>query len=343
MVPDDLLIPMILLATVATIIASQATITGAYSLSRQAIQLGLLPRLTVKHTSEEHAGQIYMPQVNWIMLGGVLILVLAFRSSENLASAYGISVTGTMIVTALMASYMMVLRWQWSPVAVAMIMVPLLTIDIVFLGANLIKLFEGGWVTVLVGTLMFTIMLVWWYGTQTLLAKTTKSELILEDVTTQIERAKAVVVKGTAVYLTAHPQHVPTALLHTLKHFKAIHEQIIVLTVLTSEWPHLYLDESVSIERVSPQFVRVRVVIGFMQQPNIIEVLQHCRTKGLDIDLATTSFFLARRSLKRNEPSALPRPVTALYIALAENAADATDYFRIPKDRVVEIGTQVGL
>jgi KUP system potassium uptake protein len=297
----------------------------------------------VQHTSEEHAGQIYMPQVNWIMLAGVLVLVVMFRSSENLASAYGISVTGTMIVTALMASYMMVLRWQWSPVAVALLMIPLLLIDLVFLGANLLKVLDGGWVTLLVGACMFTVMFVWWRGTQVLLARTTRNELLLEDVATQIERSKAVTVKGTAVYLTAHPQHVPTALLHTLKHFKAIHEQIIVLTVLTSEWPHLSPEESVSIERVSPQFVRVRVVVGFMQQPNIAEVLQHCRLQGLPVDLASTSFFLSRRSLKRNEPSALPRPVTALYIALAENAADATDYFRIPKDRVVEIGTQVGL
>ena len=219
MVPEDLLIPLIGLATVATIIASQATITGSYSLTRQAIQLGLLPRLSVRHTSEAHAGQIYLPHINWLMLAGVLVLVLTFRSSEHLASAYGIAVTGTMIVTALLASFMMRTRWEWSPLAIAAVMAPFLVIDLVFLGANLLKLFEGGWVTLLVGAIMLALMLVWWKGTRILAAKTRRSEISLESVMADIEKSRVTTVPGTGVYLTAHPYNAPTALLHTMKHF----------------------------------------------------------------------------------------------------------------------------
>ncbi|MFZ4809403.1 MAG: potassium transporter Kup [Hyphomicrobiaceae bacterium] len=343
MVPENLLIPLIGLATIATIIASQATITGAFSLTRQAIQLGLLPRLSVRHTSEAHAGQIYLPHVNWIMLGGVLILVLTFRSSEHLASAYGIAVTGTMIVTAMLASFMMRTRWEWSPLAIAAVMAPFLVIDLVFLGANLLKLFEGGWVTLLVGAIMLAVMLVWWKGTRILAAKTRRSEISLESVMADIEKSRVATVPGTGVYLTAHPYNAPTALLHTMKHFKVVHERVVILSVITSEWPHLTMPESVAIEHLSERFVRVRVVTGFMQQPNIPEVLAYCRGHGLPNNIMSTSFLLARRSLKADKPSSMPMPATAIYIALASNAADATDYFRIPKDRAVEIGTQVGL
>ena len=343
MVPEYLLIPLIGLATIATIIASQATITGAFSLTRQAVQLGLLPRLTVRHTSEAHAGQIYLPHVNWIMLGGVLILVVTFRSSEHLASAYGIAVTGTMIVTALLASFMMRTRWEWSPLTIAAVMAPFLVIDLVFLGANLLKLFEGGWVTLLVGAITLALMLLWWKGTRILAAKTRRSEVSLESVMADIEKSRVTTVPGTGVYLTAHPYNAPTALLHTMKHFKVVHERVVILSVITSEWPHLTMPESVAIEHLSERFVRVRVVTGFMQQPNIPEVLAYCRAHGLPHNIMSTSFLLARRSLKADRPSSMPMPATAIYIALASNAADATDYFRIPKDRAVEIGTQVGL
>lgn len=344
MVPNEWLLAMVALSTVATIIASQATITGTFSLTRQAIQLGLLPRLSVRHTSEAHAGQIYLPHVNWLMLIGVLVLVLAFGKSDNLASAYGIAVTGTMIVTALLASMMMRTRWEWSPVTIGAVMAPLLVIDCVFLGANLMKFLEGGWVTLMVGLAMLTIMLVWWKGTQILKIRTRRTEMPLEKVIHMIENSESIArVPGTGVYLTAHPYSTPAALLHTLKHFKVAHDQIVILSVTTSEWPHLTPAESVSIERLSEHFIRVRVVTGFMQQPNIPEVLAYCRGLGLNTNIMSTSFLLARRSIKADKPSAMPLPATALFILLADNAADATDYFRIPKDRAVEIGTQVGL
>lgn len=343
MVPQAGLLPMVVLATLATIIASQATITGAFSLTRQAVQLRLLPRLTIQHTSHEHAGQIYLPAVNWFMLAGVLTLVITFQASENLAAAYGIAVTGTMIVTAILASLMMVWRWKWSWLRTVAVMIPFLAIELVFLSANLFKLADGGWVTLLMAAIMLAIMLVWWKGAGILMAKTRRTEIPLADLTAGLGRSSATTVAGTGVYLTANADNAPTALLHTLKHFKVMHERIVIMSVITSDWPHLDLAEGVSIEHLSDRIVRIRIVTGFMQQPNIPEVLAYCSTRGVPSDLMTTSFMLSRRAIKMERPSAMPLPATALFILLAHNAADATDYFRIPKDRVVEIGTQVGL
>jgi KUP system potassium uptake protein len=343
MVPSDFLLPMVGLATVATIIASQATITGAYSLTRQAVQLRLLPRLSIRHTSHEHAGQIYLPAVNWLMLAGVLTLVATFQDSVHLAAAYGIAVTGTMIVTAILASLMMASRWKWSWLKVVAVMTPFVLIELVFLTANLFKLDDGGWVALLIAAIMLMIMLVWWRGSEILLAKTRRTEIPLVALMGNLERSSATIVKGTGVYLTANPDNTPTALLHTMKHFKVMHERILIMSVITSDWPHLDIEEGVSIEHLSERLVRVRIVTGFMQQPNIPEVLDYCRRQGIPNELETTSFMLSRRAIKPERPSGMPLPATALFIVLAHNAADATDYFRIPKDRVVEIGTQVGL
>jgi KUP system potassium uptake protein len=234
-------------------------------------------------------------------------------------------------------------RWKWSWLQTAAVMIPFLAVELVFLCANMLKLVDGGWVTLLMAAVMFTIMMVWWKGTGILLAKTRRTEIPLTDLTASLERSSATTVSGTGVYLTANPDNAPTALLHTLKHFKVMHERIVIISVITSDWPHLGIEEGVSMERLSERIVRIRIVTGFMQQPNIPEVLAFCRTRGLPNDLMTTSFMLSRRAIKAERPSSLPLPATALYIMLAHNAADATDYFRIPKDRVVEIGTQVGL
>jgi KUP system potassium uptake protein len=342
-VPQAYLLPMVGLATLATIIASQATITGAFSLTRQAIQLRLLPRMNIRHTSGEHSGQIYLPAVNWIMMAGVLTIVWNFQNSTELAAAYGIAVTGTMIVTAILAILMMAWHWKWSPLRIALVMTPFLALELVFLSANLLKVLDGGWVTLLMGACMLTAMLVWWRGTGILLAKTRRSELPIADLMPSLERSSMTVVPGTGVYLTANANNTPTALLHTIKHFKVMHEQIVVLTVITSNWPYLSMAESVSIERMSERLVRVSVVTGFMQQPNVPAVLDYCREHGLAGDSTSTSYMLSRREVKAERPSAMPMPATALFVVLAHNAADATDYFGIPKDRVVEIGTQIGL
>jgi KUP system potassium uptake protein len=342
-VPEAYVMPLVGLATIATVIASQATITGAFSLTRQAIQLRLLPRMTVRHTSGEYAGQIYLPAVNWLMMAGVLTIVVAFQDSTRLAAAYGIAVTGTMIVTAILAIMMMSSSWRWSPLRIAVVMAPFLALELIFLSANLLKVDDGGWVTLLIAGVMLAVMLVWWKGSAILLAKTRRTELPLAELIPIIERSSVAVVPGTGVYLTANADNTPTALLHTMKHFKAVHERIVILSVIPSNWPHLDMEEGVSIERLSDRIARVRVVTGFMQQPGIPAVLEFCRARGLPGEPASTSFMLSRREVKAERPSAMPRLATGLFIVLAHNAADATDYFGIPKDRVVEIGTQVGL
>ncbi len=342
-VPDAYVMPLVGLATAATIIASQATITGAYSLTRQAIQLRLLPRMTVQHTSDEHAGQIYLPAVNWLLMAGVLTIVIAFQDSTKLAAAYGIAVTGTMIVTAILAIMMMSWSWRWSALRIALVMAPFLALELVFLAANLLKVDDGGWVALVIAALMLSIMLVWWRGSEILLAKTRRTELPLANLVPIVERSHVAVVPGTGIYLTANADNTPTALLHTIKHFKAVHEQIVILSVIPSNWPHLEMSEGVSVERLSDRIARVRVVTGFMQQPDIPAVLAYCHGKGLPSEIASTSFMLSRREVKAEHPSAMPAIATGLFIVLAHNAADATDYFGIPKDRVVEIGTQIGL
>lgn len=342
-VSESFVLPLVGLATCATVIASQATITGAYSLTRQAIQLRLLPRMTVRHTSGEYAGQIYLPGANWLMMAGVLAIVVTFQDTTRLAAAYGIAVTGTMIVTAILAIIMMASSWKWSRLRIALVMAPFLALELVFLSANLMKVDDGGWVTLVIAAVMLAIMLVWWKGSEILLAKTRRSELPLVELMPMLERSRVAVVPGTGVYLTANADNTPTALLHTIKHFKVMHERIVVLTVITSSWPYLDMDEGVSIEKLSDRVARLRVVTGFMQQPNIPAVLDYCRERGLPNESTSTSFMLSRREVKAERPSALPLPATALFIVLAHNAADATDYFGIPKDRVVEIGMQVGL
>ncbi len=342
-VSESFVLPLVGLATCATVIASQATITGAYSLTRQAIQLRLLPRMTVRHTSGEYAGQIYLPGANWLMMAGVLAIVVTFQDTTRLAAAYGIAVTGTMIVTAILAIIMMASSWKWSPLRIALVMAPFLALELVFLSANLMKVDDGGWVTLVIAAVMLAIMLVWWKGSEILLAKTRRTELPLVELMPMLERSRVAVVPGTGVYLTANADHTPTALLPTIKHFKVMHERIVVLTVITSSWPYLDMDEGVSIENLSDRVARLRVVTGFMQQPNIPAVLDYCRERGLPNESMSTSFMLSRREVKAERPSALSLPATALFIVLARNAADATDYFGIPKDRVVEIGMQVGL
>jgi KUP system potassium uptake protein len=238
---------------------------------------------------------------------------------------------------------MMSSSWKWSPLRIAVVMAPFLALELVFLSANLLKVDDGGWVTLLIAGAMLAVMLVWWKGSEILLAKTRRTELPLTELIPIIERSSVAVVPGTGVYLTANADNTPTALLHTMKHFKAVHERIVILSVIPSNWPHLDMEEGVSIERLSDRIARVRVVTGFMQQPGIPAVLEFCRARGLPGEPASTSFMLSRREVKAERPSAMPRLATGLFIVLAHNAADATDYFGIPKDRVVEIGTQVGL
>ena len=339
--PDWALLPMVALATVATVIASQAVITGAYSITQQAIQLGLLPRLEIRHTSEEHYGQIFMPRVNALLLVGVLFLVLMFRSSSALASAYGIAVTGTMVVTGIMALVVIWKVWRWSPLAAAALMVPFILIDLTFLGANLLKVVEGGWVPLALGVLLMVVMYTWRRGSRLLLEKTRRLETPLADLVRMLERKPPARVPGTAVFLTSTPDSAPTALLHSLKHYKVLHEKNVILTIETADAPRVDPDERVRIEPVGETFTRVVLRFGFMESPNVPKALAIARKHGFSFDIMSTSFFLSRRSLKPAVRSGMPRWQDRLFIMLTRFANDASDYFQIPTGRVVEVGTQV--
>jgi KUP system potassium uptake protein len=339
--PDWALIPMVIMATIATVIASQAVITGAYSLTSQAIQLGLLPRLEVRHTSAQLAGQIYMPRVNGLLLLGVLLLVALFRSSTAMASAYGIAVTGTMVVTGMMAFIVIWRMWRWSPWAAAALMVPFLLIDLTFLMANLLKVVEGGWVPLAIGGLVMLVMYTWRRGTRILFAKTRRLETPLDDLVRILEKKPPQRVPGTAVFLTSDPKSAPTALLHSLKHYKVLHEKNVILSVETTHTPRVDSDKRVRIEPVGSTFLRVLLRFGYMESPNIPRSLAIARKLGWQFDIMSTSFFLSRRSLRPATHSGMPRWQDRLFISLARSANDATDYFQIPTDRVVEVGTQV--
>jgi len=341
--PDWLRIPMVVLATVATVIASQAVITGAYSLTSQAIQLGLLPRLEIRHTSARQAGQIYMPRVNALLLVGVLLLVALFRSSSALASAYGIAVTGTMVVTGMMAFVVIWQMWRWSLVAAVALMAPFLIIDLTFLSANMLKVIEGGWVPLALGGVLMLVMYTWRRGTKILFDKTRRLETPLDDLVRALERKPPQRVPGTAVFLTSDPKSAPTALLHSLKHYKVLHERNVILSVETTHTPRVEPAKRVRIEAVGSTFMRVMVRFGYMETPNIPKALAIARKLGLQFDIMATSFFLSRRALRRAPRSGMPRWQDRLFITLARSANDATDYFQIPTDRVVEVGTQVNI
>jgi KUP system potassium uptake protein len=339
--PQWALLPMVILATAATVIASQAVITGAYSLTQQAIQLGLLPRLEIRHTSESLFGQIYMPKVNSLLLIGVLLLVALFRSSGALASAYGIAVTGTMVVTAMMAIIVIWRVWHWPLVAALALMVPFLFIDFTFLAANMLKIVEGGWMPLALGAAVMTVMYTWKRGSRLLFEKTRRLETPLESLVASLEKRPPARVPGTAVFLTSDPFSAPTALMHSLKHYKVLHEKNVILTISTADTPRINPAERVRIEPVGETFSRIVLRFGFMETPNIPKALAIARKLGWQFDIMSTSFFLSRRSLKPAAHSGMPRWQDRLFIALTRVANDATDYFQIPTGRVVEVGTQV--
>jgi len=341
MVPDSFLVPLICLATAATVIASQAVITGAFSLVRQAIQLGLLPRFEVRYTSEAHAGQIYLPKVNILLLIGVLLLVGLFRTSSGLASAYGIAVSTTMVADGIMCFVVIWKLWNWRAATAAALIAPLVVVDLTFLTANLLKLLQGAWVPVLFGMSMATLIWTWRRGAAILTNKTRRTEVPLLDLIKSLEKRPPHIVKGTAVFLTSDPSYVPTALLHNLKHNKVLHEHNVILTIRTAETPRVDVTDRVWMENISDKFTAVRLNFGFMESPNVPKALAIARKLGWQFDIMSTSFFVSRRSLKPAAQSGMPRWQDHLFIAMSRSANDATDYFQIPTGRVVEVGTQV--
>jgi len=341
--PQWALLPMVMLATAATVIASQAVITGGFSLTSQAIQLGFLPRLEIRHTSGAQFGQIYVPRINTILLLGVLLLVTQFRSSSALAEAYGVAVSGTMVVTTLMAALVIWKSWKWSLWATAALMVPFLLIDTTFLSANLLKIFHGGWIPLLIGTLVMLVIFTWRKGANILSAKTRRLETPIQELVESLERRPPARVPGTAVFLTGDPDSAPTALLHSLKHYKVLHEHNVVLTVVIENIPYIKTADRVSIETLGSSFSRVRLRFGFMEVPNVTRALGIARKEGWNFDIMSTSFFLSRRSIRVDPRSGMPPWQDRMFILLARNADDASSYFHLPTDRVVEIGTQVSV
>jgi KUP system potassium uptake protein len=323
------------------VIASQAVITGAFSLARQAMQLGLIPRLEIRHTSESVAGQIYLPRVNQLLFAGVLLVTVGFQSSSNLAAAYGVSVTATMIITSLMAFFVVWRKWHWPVWKAAVLMVPLIQLEQAFLIANMLKIFEGGWLPLMIGGVVILVILTWVRGSRSLMRATRKNEADLEWLVRKLEAKPPHRVPGTAVFLTGDPNSAPTSLMHNLKHNRVLHERNIILTIKTEDVPRVPRHERIEIERVADTFVRVIAHYGFMETPSVPKILELCRRKDLNIDISATSFFLSRRSLKTTMKSEMPRWQERLFIWLAGRAEDATEYFRIPSDRVVEVGTQV--
>lgn len=341
--PSWFLIPGVLITMLATVIASQAVITGAYSLARQAVQLNILPRFEVQHTSESVSGQIYMPRINLLLALGVILLVVGFGESSALASAYGISVTGVMLMTTVLLCIVMVHGWKWRAGIAVTLCVLFGILDGGFLLSNVVKIHEGGWVSILVAGGVGLIMWTWVKGTRYLFDKTRKSEIPFGVLVENLSRKPPHLVQGTAVFLTSDPASAPTALMHSLKHYKVLHQQNVILSVTTAQEPKVPESERVKMEPVNELFMRVTLKFGYMEQPNIPRALAICRKQGWKFDIMTTSFFLSRRSFKASSTSGMPIWQDKLFIGLARSAADATEYFQIPTGRVVEIGTQVAI
>jgi KUP system potassium uptake protein len=341
--PEWALYPLVALSTAAGIIASQTLISGAFSLTRQAMQLGYSPRMEVVHTSAEEMGQIYLPGLNWVLLVGVIALVLGFRSSSAMASAYGVAAVTTMAITTLLAYVVARERWGMSR-ALALPMAGLfLLVDLSFLGANSVKIVRGGWLPLLLALVIFTLMTTWKRGRDILAGKLRATSISLKDLLEGFGAHPPVRVPGTAIFMTGNAEGTPPALLHNLKHNKVLHEQVVLLTILSEEVPHVPSEERVEVEPLEQGFVRVVARYGFTENPSIPDVLKRCREKGLQFQLMGTSFFLGRETLIPTKRPGMAVWREALFAWMSRNARSATAYFRIPPNRVVELGSQVEL
>jgi KUP system potassium uptake protein len=336
--------PLVILATAATVIASQAVITGAYSLTNQAMQLGLLPRMVVRRTSETAAGQIYLPQINMMLLVGVVFLIAVFKTSGSLGQAYGLAVTGTMAVTTSLAFVVVRRQWKWPLWLTLLLIGPMLTLDLVFLGANSLKILSGAALPLVLGGALFLVMASWVRGNDILNRKIARDTPPLSDFLQILKARPPHRVPGTAIYLTGDPEHAPGALLHNLKHNKVLHEHNVILTVETVETPRLSDEDRVTYEKIDNDFAKVCVRYGFMESPDIPRALGACRKFGLSYDAMSTSYFLGRKTVV---PSATRKGFgqlqDRLFILLSKNAANPTDFYQIPPGRVLEMGTQVGI
>jgi KUP system potassium uptake protein len=341
MVPEVAYWPVFILATMATVIASQAVITGAFSITQQGVQLGLLPRIDIKRTSETQAGQIFVPQINTMLMIGVLVLLFAFRSTDRLTSMYGIAVTGAMMVDTLLAYVFLRHVWKWKRWQAWLLVVPIGILDITFFGSNLLKIPQGAWLPLLLASLLVLIMLTWATGTRTLTEKSKRDSVALLDLVDMLKKRPPHRVAGTAIFLTSDADAAPVALMHNLKHNKILHEKNIILTVKTIGVPRVPEEKRVTIEIINDDFKKVTLSYGFMESPNLPRALGLCRKLGLKFDIMATSFFVGKRSVVPSANSGMPLWQDKLFIFLMKNATNPTEFFHIPPGRVVELGTQV--
>ncbi|WP_308686741.1 potassium transporter Kup [Stigmatella ashevillensis] len=338
------LYPLVALAMVAAVIASQALISGVFSLTRQAMQLGYCPRMEVVHTSAEEMGQIYLPGLNFLLLAGVVFLVLGFRSSSSLAAAYGIAVAGTATITTVLAYVVARERWGWRRRVALPVVGLFLAVDVSFFCANAVKIPDGGWFPLLLAVMLFTLLTTWKRGREILAAKLREASMELKGLLDSLSGDHSPHrVQGTAVFMTGNPEGTPPALLHNLKHNKVLHEQVVLLTILSEEVPHVPPSERVEVEPLEQGFVRVIARYGFMENPSIPDILKRGREQGLQFQLMSTSFFLGRETLIPSKKPGMAMWREALFAWMSRNARSATSYFRIPPNRVVELGTQVEL
>ena len=343
MAPAWALLPLVILATAATVIASQAVISGAFSMMQQAVQMGLLPRMEIRHTSETQHGQIYMPRVNMILMTGVILLVIAFESSSSLASAYGIAVSGDMVITSILAFVLLSRAWKWPLPLVVAVIAPILTVELMFLSANLTKLVDGGYVPVMLAATMCLLVWSWVRGSAHVKQKAADSAIGLTKLIAMLTKSQPIAVPGTAVFLTQDLETAPSALLHNLKHNRVLHSQNFIVTVAFAPTPTVSDANRISLERLSENFLRVILNFGYMETPNVPRALSLARKRGEKFDIMTTSFFLNRRTFRSARHQGLPFWQERIFIALAKSAADATQFYCLPSNRVVEMGQQMAI
>jgi len=338
--PDWALYPMVLLATCATVIASQAVISGVFSLSRQAIQLGYLPRMDIRHTSATEMGQIYIPQINYALMAGIAIIVLSFQSSSALTHAYGLAVTGAMMIDGLLAAVVARWLWGWNRWLAYSVFGAFLLVDIMFFASNTLKIPSGGWLPILIAFFSLAAFMVWNRGREILVTKLYRDAMPIREFLEHWDRTTERV-SGTAVFMTSNPAVIPTAFLHNLKHNHVVHERVVLMKVNVEDFPRVPDAQRIEVEKLGKGFHQVIVHYGFMERPDVPRALELCRTFGLSFDLMQTTFFLGRETLIPARRSELRRWQAALFIAMQATALSATRFFRIPANRVVEMGTQV--
>ena len=340
--PSWALVPMVVIATAAAIIASQALISGSFSITRQAVQLGLAPRLTIQHTSAREMGQVYVPRVNWALMVATVLIVIGFQSSSAMAAAYGIAVTLTMIITVLLLFIIMTERWRWPVPIAALVMGIFLTIDLAFFGANALKIMQGGWLPLVVAIVIFTVMTTWRSGRQIVAERLAKRAVMLEDFFASIDYLKPARVPGTAVYMSAQTTGVPMALVHNLQYNKVLHERVVILSIVTVQQPHCAPEERVIVEDLGRGLYNVRLQYGFMEDPDVPHaLLAAAKARGMKFDFQDVVYFLGRETILVTRGDGMAMWREKLFVVMSRNAVRATAYFRLPTERVVELGVQV--